>query len=130
MAQLGGDFRQIDQRARTANRLAELKLSYTLNRPHRRLSYMALNFLISFSGIVTFKNAGDLKQVATKIPLEKLLIETDSPYLAPVPFRGKENTPAYVRYVAEHLAELREDSIENIATATTSNFYKLFSGAA
>ena len=87
---------------------------------------MALNFLISFSGIVTFKNAGDLKEVAAKVPTERLLIETDSPYLAPTPYRGKPNQPGYVRYVAESLAKLRNTSLEEIAEATTRNFFAMF----
>ena len=87
---------------------------------------MALNFYISFSGIVTFKNAQELKEVAKLVPLNRMLVETDSPYLAPVPFRGKQNQPAYVRYVAEHIAELRDEPIETIAQATTENFYSLF----
>ncbi len=85
-----------------------------------------LNFYISFSGIVTFKNAQDLKAVARQVPLEKMLVETDSPYLAPVPFRGKQNQPAYVRHVAEHIAELRDMPYEAVAQATTDNFFKLF----
>ncbi len=91
---------------------------------------MALNFRISFSGIVTFKNAQALKEVAKKVPLDMLLIETDSPYLAPVPFRGKTNQPAFVKHVAEHIAELRELPYEQIAELTTENFYKLFPLAA
>lgn len=87
------------------------------------------NFYISFSGIVTFKNASELKEVAKKVPLDRILIETDSPYLAPVPYRGKQNQPAYVRYVAEHIAELRGESFETIAEATTANFCRLFSHA-
>ncbi len=87
---------------------------------------MALNFYISFSGIVTFKNARELKEVAKLVPLDRLLIETDSPYLAPVPYRGKQNQPAYVRHVAEHIAELRGESFEDIAAATSDNFSKLF----
>ena len=90
---------------------------------------MDLNFHISFSGIVTFKNAEALKNVAKKMPIEKMLVETDSPYLAPVPYRGKSNQPAYVRYVAEHIAELRNMPAEEICTATTDNFFKLFSTA-
>ena len=85
-----------------------------------------LGFYISFSGIVTFKNAQILKDVAKRIPLNRMLIETDSPYLAPVPYRGKSNEPAYVRYVAEHIAELRETSIEEIAEHTTNNYFNLF----
>lgn len=85
-----------------------------------------LNFYISFSGIVTFNSARQLKEVAQKMPLDKMLVETDSPYLAPVPYRGKTNQPAYVRHVAEHIAELRGVSVETIAAATTENFFRLF----
>jgi TatD DNase family protein len=85
-----------------------------------------LGFHISFSGIVTFKNAGALKDVARRVPLERLLVETDSPYLAPVPFRGKTNQPALVRYVAEEVARLRGISLEQLARATTGNFFRLF----
>ena len=85
-----------------------------------------LNFYISFSGIVTFKNATALKEVAKNIPLDRMLIETDSPYLAPVPHRGKVNQPAFVRHVAEEIARLRDTSLESIATATTNNFFNLF----
>lgn len=85
-----------------------------------------LGFYISFSGIVTFKNAVDIKEVAKKVPADKFLIETDSPYLAPVPFRGKPNYPTYVRYVAEHIAELRNTSIEEIAQQSKQNFNRLF----
>ena len=90
---------------------------------------MAMNFYISFSGIVTFKNAKDLKEVAKNVPLERMLIETDSPYLAPAPFRGKLNQPGYVKYVAEHIAELRGISVEEVAKATTENFFRLFTHA-
>lgn len=90
---------------------------------------MDLNFYISFSGIVTFKSAQQLKEVAKKAPLEKILVETDSPYLAPVPFRGKSNQPAYVRHVAEYIAELRGQHYEEIAEATTRNFFNLFKAA-
>ncbi|MDH5571307.1 MAG: TatD family hydrolase [Gammaproteobacteria bacterium] len=85
-----------------------------------------LNFHISFSGIVTFNSAKELKEVARTIPLERMLIETDSPYLAPIPFRGKSNQPAYVRYVAECIAELRNTSVEIIAEATSNNYFNLF----
>ena len=85
-----------------------------------------LNFYISFSGIVTFNSAKELKEVAKKISADKMLVETDSPYLAPVPFRGKPNEPAYVRHVAEHVAELRETSLEDIAKITTKNYFNLF----
>jgi len=87
---------------------------------------MDLNFLISFSGIVTFKNAADLKEVARALPLASMLVETDSPYLAPVPYRGKPNQPAYVRYVAEHIAALRGTGLEEVADATTANFNRVF----
>ena len=82
-------------------------------------------FYISFSGIVTFKNATQLQQVAQAVPLERLLIETDAPYLAPTPHRGKTNSPAYVYYVAEKLSQLRGDSIEQLAQATGDNFLTL-----
>ena len=85
-----------------------------------------IGFYISLSGIVTFKNAKELQDVAKKLPLDRVLIETDAPYLAPVPHRGKTNKPAYVKHVAEFIAELRGDSVENIAKATTANFYRLF----
>ncbi len=90
---------------------------------------MQLGFYISFSGIVTFKSAKVLQDVAQRIPLDRMLVETDSPWLAPVPFRGKTNQPAYVKYVAEFIAELRNDSYENIAQASTDNFFRLFSTA-
>lgn len=85
-----------------------------------------LNFFISFSGIVTFKNAKDLQLVAKNVPQDKMLVETDSPYLAPVPFRGKTNQPAYVVHVAGKIAELRDISIEEVAKITTKNYYTLF----
>lgn len=88
-----------------------------------------LGFHISLSGIVTFKNAVAVKDVARRVPLDRLLVETDSPYLAPVPYRGKTNQPAYVRYVAEEIATLRGDSVDNIARATTDNFFRLFATA-
>ncbi|MCI0399904.1 MAG: TatD family hydrolase [Gammaproteobacteria bacterium] len=90
---------------------------------------MELNFYISFSGIVTFHNASALQAVAQEIPLERLLVETDSPYLAPVPHRGRQNQPAYVREVAEHLAELRDMRFDELAEATTQNFFRLFRSA-
>ena len=85
-----------------------------------------IGFYISLSGIVTFKNASELQEVAKKLPLDRILIETDSPYLAPVPHRGKTNQPAFVKHVAEFLAELRGDSVESIAKATTDNFHRAF----
>jgi TatD DNase family protein len=87
---------------------------------------MDLGFHISFSGIVTFKNAQALREVAVRVPDERLLIETDSPYLAPVPFRGKTNEPAFVRYVGEKLAEIRGAEVTRIAEKTTENFHNLF----
>jgi TatD DNase family protein len=85
-----------------------------------------LGFYISFSGIVTFRNAKALHEVAKQVPLERMLIETDSPYLAPVPHRGKTNEPAYVRHVAEGIAQLRGIEVEKVAEATTANFFRLF----
>jgi TatD DNase family protein len=87
---------------------------------------IAMGFYISFSGIVTFQNAKELQDVAKRVPLERILIETDSPYLAPVPYRGKSNEPAYVRYVAEKIADLRGETLDTIATVTTRNFFDLF----
>ena len=85
-----------------------------------------LGFYISFSGIITFKSAADLREVAKKVPANRLLVETDSPYLTPVPYRGRANSPAYTYYVAEKLAEIRGDSVDNIAQQTTQNFNDLF----
>jgi TatD DNase family protein len=85
-----------------------------------------LGFYISFSGIVTFKNASALREVAKLVPDDRFLIETDSPYLAPVPHRGKENQPAYVVEVAKHLASIRGQSVETIAKLSTDNFNRLF----
>jgi TatD DNase family protein len=88
-----------------------------------------LGFYISFSGIVTFKNALAIKEAARKTPLDRILLETDSPYLAPVPYRGKANEPAYVRHVAEEVARLRALSPEQVGEATTTNFFNLFKHA-
>lgn len=85
-----------------------------------------LGFYISFSGIVTFKNALMIKEVAKHVPLDKILLETDSPYLAPIPYRGKTNQPSYVKYVAEEVAKLKNISLEEVSTATTTNFFRLF----
>ena len=85
-----------------------------------------LGFYISFSGIVTFKNATALKEVARRVPMDRMLIETDAPYLAPVPHRGKINEPAYVRYVAEEISRLRDIPVESVGKDTTRNFYTLF----
>lgn len=85
-----------------------------------------LGFYISFSGIVTFKNASALREVAKQVPDDRILIETDAPYLAPVPYRGKQNQPAYVVEVAKHLASIRGQSVEHIAEITSNNFNRLF----
>ena len=87
---------------------------------------LAMGFYISFSGIVTFKNAKQLKEVAQRVPMEYMLIETDSPYLAPVPHRGKLNQPAYVKHVAEEIASLRGISVAEVGERTTENFERLF----
>ena len=90
---------------------------------------LALGFHISFSGIVTFKNAIQIKEVASFVPLDRILVETDAPYLAPVPHRGKLNHPALVRHVAEEVARLRGISTDDLAQATTVNFFRLFGAA-
>lgn len=89
---------------------------------------MALGFYISFSGIITFKNAVQIQEVAQHIPLERILIETDAPYLTPAPYRGKPNDPSYVRFVAEKIAQLRGIAYEEVASQTTKNFFTLFKG--
>jgi TatD DNase family protein len=88
-----------------------------------------LGFMISFSGIITFKNAADLREVVRLVPMDRMLIETDSPYLAPVPYRGKINNPSYVPHVARQVAALKGCSVEAIAVETTANFDRLFTGA-
>jgi len=88
-----------------------------------------MGFYISFSGIVTFKNATALREVAAAIPLERMLIETDSPYLAPVPHRGQTNQPGFVKHVAEEIARVRGMTVEAVGEATTHNFFRLFSAA-
>ena len=88
-----------------------------------------LGFYISFSGIVTFKTAQDIRDVAAMVPLDRMLIETDSPYLAPVPYRGKTNNPSYVPHVAKQLAGVRGVTVETIAQATSANFSRLFAVA-
>lgn len=93
------------------------------------LQAIELGFYISFSGIVTFKNALSIKEVARQIPLDKMLVETDSPYLAPMPYRGKTNQPSYVKHVAEEIARLRGISLEEVSDATTRNFFRLFKHA-
>lgn len=88
-----------------------------------------MNFYISFSGIVTFKNATVIQEVARQVPLDRILIETDSPYLAPNPYRGKSNEPSYVRHTAEYIANMRNISMDAFAEQTTENFFTLFTGA-
>lgn len=90
---------------------------------------MALGFYISFSGIVTFKNAIAIKEVAKQVPLNRLLIETDSPYLAPTPHRGKTNQPSYVKFVAQEIANLKGCTFDEVANASTENFFRLFQSA-
>ena len=87
---------------------------------------LAMDFYISFSGIVTFKNAKQIKEVAQRVPLERILLETDAPYLAPAPHRGKLNQPAYVKHVAEEIASLRGISVDEVGQRTTENFMRLF----
>lgn len=86
-----------------------------------------LGYFISISGIVTFRNADSIREVAKKIPLDRLLVETDSPYLAPIPYRGKSNLPEYVKEVADYLANLRNIPLDTLTSITTENFYRLFS---
>lgn len=90
---------------------------------------MDMGFYISFSGIVTFKSAKDLQEVARRVPLDRLLIETDAPYLAPVPHRGRRNEPAYVRHVAEEIARLKGIPLDEVASASSRNFFELFRAA-
>jgi TatD DNase family protein len=87
---------------------------------------LELGFLISFSGIVTFKNAGDVRETAKALPLDRILVETDAPYLAPVPHRGRSNQPAFVRFVADEIARVRGSDLATISLATTANFAALF----
>ena len=93
------------------------------------LEALEMGFYISFSGIVTFKNASTIQEVAKRVPLNRMLIETDSPYLAPIPHRGKSNEPGYVIHTAEFLAALRGIPLEELAAQTTENFFRLFRGA-
>ena len=100
---------------------------FTENRDVAR-SALDLGFYISFSGILTFKNASDIRDVAAFVPLERMLIETDSPYLAPAPYRGKTNNPSYVPLVAQQIAQIKQQPLEIIAQATSYNFEQLFTG--
>lgn len=97
--------------------------------PELAKAALALGGYISFSGIITFKNAGDVRAIAEAAPLDRIIIETDCPYLAPVPMRGRRNEPAYVVHVAEKLAEIKNTSVEEIARITSDNFFNLFSRA-
>jgi TatD DNase family protein len=90
------------------------------------MQFLDLGMMISFSGVVTFKKAIDLQEAATKLPLDKILVETDAPYLAPMPFRGRENTPAYTKFVVEKIAELRGLTPETVAQATYDNALRIF----
>jgi TatD DNase family protein len=90
---------------------------------------IAMGIYISISGIITFKSAKEIQQTVKQLPLDMLLVETDAPYLAPIPKRGKRNEPAYVRHTAQYIADLRSISLEECASATTANFYRLFSKA-
>lgn len=90
------------------------------------LQAIDLGFYISFSGIVTFKNATMLKEVARQLPLDRILVETDSPYLAPIPYRGKINQPSYVKHVAEELSRIKNIAYDDVVASTTANFFKLF----
>ena len=89
-------------------------------------AYLDLGFYLSFTGIITFKNAAALREVVRKVPLERMLVETDSPYLTPVPHRGKRNEPAYVRFVAETIANVKGVTVDEVARATTNNVRELF----
>lgn len=124
MREAAADTIQILKEER-ANEVGGVMHCFTEDREIARQA-LDLNFMISFSGIVTFNSAKELKEVAKMVPSDRMLVETDSPYLAPVPFRGKSNQPAYVRKVAEHVAELRQSSLDEIAAQTTDNYFSLF----
>jgi len=89
-------------------------------------AYLDLGFYLSFTGIITFKNADALRDVVSKVPLERMLVETDCPYLTPVPHRGRRNEPAYVRFVAETMAKVKHIAVDLVAEATTANVKQLF----
>ncbi|MDN6728428.1 MAG: TatD family hydrolase, partial [Tetragenococcus halophilus] len=88
--------------------------------------FLDLGMHLSYSGVVTFKKTLDVQEAAQKMPFDRMLVETDAPYLAPVPYRGKQNEPGYTRYVVEKIAELKELSVEDVAIQTTKNAHKLF----
>ena len=90
------------------------------------LKFVELGMMISFSGVVTFKKALDVQEAAATVPLDKILVETDAPYLTPMPYRGKENRPAYTKFIVEKIAELREISADEVAKATTENALRIF----
>jgi len=112
-------------RAEGAGKLRGVIHCFTGNDEAAR-AYLDLGFYISFTGIITFKNADALRDVVRNVPLERMLVETDSPYLTPVPHRGKRNEPAYVRYVGETIASVKGLSLEEVARVTTDNVRKLF----
>lgn len=123
-----------DAKQDTIETLKQYKAAHTIGVLHcftesldMALEAIDMGFYISFSGIVTFKSAQELREVAKAIPLDRMLIETDSPWLAPVPYRGQKNQPGYVVEVAEFIAQLRGISVQDLAKATTDNFYRLFS---
>ena len=97
--------------------------------PELAEAVLGLGGYVSFSGIITFKNAVDVRAVAEATPIERIIIETDCPYLAPIPMRGRRNEPAYVAHVAAKLAEIKNLSEDEVATITTNNFFRLFSKA-
>ena len=120
-------LREEGEGADSAGRAGGVFHCFTENQVVARAA-LDLGFYISFSGILTFKTASDLREVAKFVPLNRILIETDSPYLAPMPYRGKTNNPSYVPYVAKLIAELKSESLEIIADATSRNFEQLFKG--
>ncbi len=121
-------MRAMLEEANGEGRFAPLLHCYT-GGPQLAEAALELGGYISFSGIITFKNAADVRAIAEATPLERIIIETDCPYLAPVPMRGRRNEPAYVVHVAEKLAEIKGVTLEEIAAITTENFFRLFSKA-
>ena len=118
-------LREEGEAADTAGRAGGVFHCFTESQAVARAA-LDMGFYISFSGILTFKTAADLREVAKFVPMDRILIETDSPYLAPVPYRGKTNNPSYVPYVAKLIAELKQENLETIAMATSLNFERLF----
>ena len=115
------------ERADDAHRVGGVFHCFTETQAVARAA-LDLGFYISFSGILTFKTAADLREVARFVPLDRILIETDSPYLTPMPYRGKTNNPSYVPYVAKMIADLKDQPLDEIAHATSRNFEQLFKG--